>query len=250
MENRIKQAALYAFIAGICTFGSLLWMVIAAGGVAKPATFPNEARFTQAVFWFELATSGEEIVQVLGTRPRRQGKASGRQWTRRTGSTFFSWSVTRHFFATLFLLMYRLISGAGPGGAKALLFTGIALSVTMLIGDIFENAHPGCVHGALRSFENRRWHPPTAGVDQGEKRRPQCGGTFDRLRIPSSFQGQAGGNRACGILRGGRRCGNHRDIGTRPALPGRICGSIGMIGWLLALVHAGTVLFSREHTAS
>lgn len=244
MNISVKHAALISIITGVLTFIVLGMMIARSGGIVPPATFPNEPGFQQAVFWFELAGSGEEIASVLGDPATDIGRRTRSAMDATHHIDFYFMVCYTAFTASLFLLLFRL---TGADGMPVTIFwTGIALCCVALIGDIFETRKL-LIFSALPD-------PRTIGDDI--------------LSLQVWTRVKSAGLSAAGVILAlyYSRYFKWRRIGmtipvlfTVSAVLGFIAiathsfrflieyaGTTGMSAWLAALVHAGWVYFRPE----
>lgn len=249
MNLSVKRTALIALLAGVCTFISLGAIIVSSGGVVAPATFPNEPGFKQAVFWFELASSGEEIAAALGDPATNTGRRirAAMDATHRVDFVFMV--CYSAFTASLFLLLFCLGARDGRGMPRVLLWTGLALCAAALIGDIFET---------LKLLEFSA-HPAPAQIGDGILplqvwTRLKSGALSAAGVILFLYYGRYFRWRTAGLV--------IPLLFALSAVAGFVAisvhslrflveyaGSLGMFAWLSCLVHAGIVFFSREGSA-
>lgn len=244
MNISVKKAALITIMTGILTFVLLGITIVRAGGIMPPATYPNEQGFKQAIFWFEMAKSGEEIAAVLGDPATDIGRRVRAAMDATHQVDFYFMVCYTAFTAALFLLLFCLTT---PGGMpRMVLGIGLALSFVTLIGDIFETRKL-LVFSALPD-------PRIIGDDI--------------LSLQIWTRVKSGGLAAAGIILAlyYSRYFKWRRIGmiipvlfAVSSVLGFIAisvdllrhlieyaGSAAMIGWLAALVHAGCIIFSHQ----
>ncbi|MBN1653088.1 MAG: hypothetical protein JXA30_04860 [Deltaproteobacteria bacterium] len=149
MFIKTKPTALAALILGFLTWGLLVFIIIKSGGVVRPAEYPNEQGFRQAIFFFELAADGSELLSALGDPATETGKAIRSAMDTTNKVDFFFMTCYSLFFAVLFVFLLSLNRSMSQGLARAFLIAGIVLSAFMLVSDILEtrvllalSAHP------------------------------------------------------------------------------------------------------------
>lgn len=129
-------------IAGIATFASLILMIAMSGGeIARPAEYPNKNGFTQAIFWFEMVRSPEEVRSVLGEPGTGIGIRLRRAMDMTNTYDYIFLVCYPLFIGSLFLFIDRLLaeSGRRPRFGTALLSAGICLSAVIIAADAYEN---------------------------------------------------------------------------------------------------------------
>jgi len=244
MKISVKQAAFMAIITGLLTFILLGVMIVRSGSIVPPATFPNEPGFKQAIFWFEMAGSGDEIASVLGDPATDTGRRIRAAMDATHHIDFYFMVCYTTFTASLFLMLFCL---TGTGGMpRAVLGIGFALCCVVLIGDIFETRK-------LLEFSSLP-DPRTIGDDI--------------LSLQIWTRVKSGGLSAAGIILAlyYSRYFQWRRIGMIiPVLFAvssvlafvaistnslryliEYAGSAGMVGWLAALIHAGFIFFAQR----
>jgi hypothetical protein len=249
MNISVKRAALTALLAGALTFISLGAIIAASGGVVPPATFPNEAGFRQAVFWFELADSGREIELALGDPATDAGRRirAAMDATHRVDFVFMACYCA--FTASLFFLLFRLTASKGSSMPRAALLAGLALCAAALLGDVFEtlkllelSAHPapGQIGDGILPLQVwtrvKSGALSAAGVVLAVQYGRYFTWRFPGFIIPLLFLLSA----VAGLVA--------ISVHQLRFLV-EYAGSLGMTGWLAALVHAGMVFFSRGRDA-
>ncbi|MBP7584640.1 MAG: hypothetical protein KBA61_11430 [Spirochaetes bacterium] len=246
MNRKLKSAARLSLFMGVLTFINLGAMVAASGGLVRPATFPNEPGFTQAVFWLEMADSGREIELALGDPASAAGRRIRTAMDAMHRADFIFMICYTAFTASLFLLLARLGERTGVGIPRQVLYAGFALCAAALMGDIFETVK-------LIGFTS---HPAPSQIGDG----------IVPLQIWTRVK--SGALSAAGII-----LAYHYGRHFRWLFPGVLipavfglsavaglvaisvhqyrflmehAGSLGMLAWLAALVHAGIVFFFKE----
>ena len=237
-----RRAAGIAVIAGLLTFISLGTIIAVSGGIVKPAVFPNEAGFTQAIFFFEMAESADEVMAALGDPATDTGRRirDAMDATHRVDFVFMV--CYSAFSAALFLLLARLFSGAGRSLPPWLLPAGIASCCAALLGDVFETmkllelsaltdraAIDSAVPALMAWTRVKSGALSAAGILLAVSY-----GRYFRLRFPGAliplfFGAGAVAGAAAISFREMRFLIEH-------------AGTLGMTAWLLALVHAAIIL--------
>ncbi len=138
MHRLLHRAAAIAVIAGTLTFISLGAIIAVSGGIVKPATYPNEQGFTQAIFWFEMADSGEDVIAALGDPATEAGRSIRAAMDATHRIDFIFMVCYSAFSAALFLLIYQLSKGAGTPLPRGIFPAGVIFCCTALLGDILE----------------------------------------------------------------------------------------------------------------
>ena len=139
---KTKRYALFVLIAGILTFASMALMIAMSGGeVPRPATYPNKEGFTQAIFWFEVVRSPEEVFEVLGDPGTSEGASLRHSMDMTNRYDYLFMACYPLLIAALILFLERLASDARrplPLG-RIIVAAGIVLSVIMFFADAYEN---------------------------------------------------------------------------------------------------------------
>lgn len=138
---KIKQYSLLVLLAGGAMIGSFVLLTIMSGGIARPVEYPNEQGFKQAIIWFELVQSPEEVKQVLGDPSIGEGIRM-RQVMDTVNTYDFLYMVCYPLLcAALILFVYNLLTSTGHhlSYGRILLIGGFILSAIMFLGDVFEN---------------------------------------------------------------------------------------------------------------
>lgn len=138
---KIKQYSLLVLLAGGAMIASFVLLTVMSGGSARPVEYPNEQGFKQAIIWFELVQSPEEVEQVLGDPSTGEGMRM-RQIMDTVNTYDFLYMICYPLLcAALILFVYTLLTSTGhhlPYG-RMLLIAGFVLSAIMFLGDVFEN---------------------------------------------------------------------------------------------------------------
>lgn len=142
-RRSIVAVACGAVIAGIASFAALGYITYAGSGgdVVTPATYPNRHHFTQAIFWFELLDSREELFEALGDPGTPQGAAMRRIMDVTNTYDVLLFSAYPPFFALLLVLVHLLLrrDDADPPAALPILVAGIVVCAVMPLADHMEN---------------------------------------------------------------------------------------------------------------
>lgn len=249
MNRKLKSAARLSLFMGVLTFINLGAMIAASGGIVRPATFPNEPGFKQAVFWLEMADSGREIELALGDPATDAGRSIRTVMDAMHRADFIFMICYAAFTASLFLLLARLGERSGGGMPRRVFYAGLALCAAALIGDILETvklieftSHPapsqigGDIIPLLVWTRVKSGALSLAGILLAYYYGRHFRWLFPGLLIPAVFAISA----VAGLL----AISVHQ---LRYLV--EYAGSLGMLAWLAALVHAGVVFFSRERAS-
>jgi hypothetical protein len=137
-----RRYALFVLLAGIATFASLLLLIGMSGGeIARPAEYPNKEGFTQAIFWFEMVRSPEEVRSVLGDPADPAGIRLRHAMDMTNRYDYIFLVCYPLLFAALFLFLNRRLADTGrrlPHGT-ILVTAGICLSAVVIFADAYEN---------------------------------------------------------------------------------------------------------------
>ncbi|MBP7738793.1 MAG: hypothetical protein KA369_22675 [Spirochaetes bacterium] len=139
---RSKRYALFVLIAGIATFASLILMIALSGGeIARPAEYPNKVGFSQAIFFFEMARSPEEIKSALGEPSTETGirLRHAMDMTNRLDYIFLVCYPLLLIALILFLRSRLDDTGQKPPLVTTLTAAGICLSIIVIFADAYEN---------------------------------------------------------------------------------------------------------------
>lgn len=137
-----RRYSLFVLLAGIATFASLIFMIAMSGGeIARPAEYPNNEGFTQAIFWFEMVRSPEEVRSVLGEPGSPEGTALRRAMDITNTWDYIFMVCYPLLFVSLFLFLTRRLADDGRRLAygTALAAAGICLSAVVMFADAYEN---------------------------------------------------------------------------------------------------------------
>ena len=139
---KIKKYALLVLLAGAATVCSLILLFIMSGGsIAHPMEYPNKQGFEQAVIWFEIIRSPDEVQQVLGDPSTSEGIALRRVVDTINTYDFIFMICYPLLFAALIVFVHAILINKGyrvPYG-RMLIIIGLVLSAIMLLGDAYEN---------------------------------------------------------------------------------------------------------------
>lgn len=246
---KTKRYALFVLVAGIATVASMLFLIAMSGGeIARPAEYPNKEGFTQAIFWFEMARSPEEVMSVLGD-PASPGGIRLRHAMDMTNTYDYIFLVCYPLLIlALFLFLNRRITDAGirVPYARMLVTAGICLSVIILFADAYENIQ----------LLKLTAYTAQAHIEQS---------TLAQLMIATNIK--SGGISCAGILlvylyamyfRGSWGillpliyavsvilCIIALTVSSQRALI-EIGASIGMFGWIISAIHGGYWYFKKQ----
>jgi hypothetical protein len=137
-----KRYALFVLLAGIATVASMLLLIAMSGGeIARPAEYPNKEGFTQAIFWFEMVRSPEEVMSVLGDPASPEGIRLRHAMDMTNRYDYIFLICYPLLILALFLFLNRRITDAGirVPYVRMLVTAGICLSVIVLFADAYEN---------------------------------------------------------------------------------------------------------------
>ncbi len=140
METR--RYSLFVLLAGIATFASMFFMIAMSGGeIARPAEYPNKDGFTQAIFWFEMVRSPEEVRSVLGDPGSPEGINLRHAMDMTNRYDYIFMVCYPLLIAALFLFLNRRLADDGrrPRYGTVLITAGICLSALVLFADAYEN---------------------------------------------------------------------------------------------------------------
>ncbi len=236
-----RRAAAIAVITGVLTFISLGTIMAVSGGIVKPATYPNEAGFTQAIFWFEMAENAGDVMAALGDPATETGQRIRAAMDAAHRVDFFFMACYNAFTAALFLLIFRLSAGAGTPLPRGIFPAGVVFCLAALVGDILETrkllelsalADPVAIDTAIPSLI--AWTRVKSGsLSAAGILLAFSYGRYFKFRFPGALIPLFFGT---GAIVGGLAI-SFRDLRflIEPA------GTLGMVAWLMALVHAGIV---------
>lgn len=136
-----KKAALLVLIGATLTIISASIMMLMGGGSHAPHTFPNDYGFSDAIVWFELISSPEELFLVLGPHDSKAGTILRQNMDLINVYDYLFMSAYSLFHIPIFLFLYIMNSQKKSLPGKTIIYgTGIGVLVLgMWIGDIFEN---------------------------------------------------------------------------------------------------------------
>ncbi len=138
----LKKYARFVFIAGIATFISMALIIIMSGGeILRPAEYPNEQGFTQAIFWFELLESADEIQYALGDASTDEGKHIRQAMDITNKYDFIFMFFYPLLYAALFLFLHKkmIYDGYRISNIRIIVLSGLFFSLIMFLSDIYEN---------------------------------------------------------------------------------------------------------------
>ena len=139
---KTRRYSLFVLLAGIATFASMIFMIAMSGGeIARPAEYPNKEGFTQAIFWFEMVRSPEEVGSVLGDPGSPEGIKLRHAMDLTNRYDYIFMVCYPLLIVSLFLFInHRLAEdGRRPQYGTALVTAGICLSALVLFADAYEN---------------------------------------------------------------------------------------------------------------
>jgi len=138
----LRKSALFVILAGIGLAASLVFMQVMAGeAVTRPAEYPNRQGFAQAIFFFEMAQSPDEIRQVLGEPSAVNGIHIRKVMDAVNTYDYIFMLFYPMLFAALFIFLRSLIrfKGHDVKYLREMVYAGIALAAIMVLSDMFEN---------------------------------------------------------------------------------------------------------------
>jgi hypothetical protein len=137
-----KRYALFVLLAGLATVATMALMIAMSGGeIARPAQYPNKQGFTQAIFWFEMVRSPQEVFEVLGAPNSPEGMHLRETMDATNRYDYLFLVCYPLLIASLFLFLGRLADDAQrplPLG-KIIVAAGLVLSAVTLFADAYEN---------------------------------------------------------------------------------------------------------------
>jgi hypothetical protein len=137
-----KKYSLFVLLSGIATFATMILLIAISGGeVAKPAEYPNKQGFTQAIFFFEMAQTPEEVKAVLGDPSSPEGARMREIMDTVNRYDYLFMACYPLLIAALFLFLKQRMADSGrpPPRAGLLAAAGICLCAVMLAADAYEN---------------------------------------------------------------------------------------------------------------
>ena len=141
MKNIGRLAAVCVIVSGGATIVSVLLMRTMSGGNVQPFTMPNEAGFKSAMLWLELASTPEEVFQILG--PPGSGKGRALRDNLNAANTYDYGFLVCYSLFNAFLIVFishlNTYRFTGLIKLKTFLILGLILSCAMCIGDVVEN---------------------------------------------------------------------------------------------------------------
>ncbi len=248
-KKRITIIAALVIILGLASFG-MLGLLISFGGPEplRPATYPNEPGFQNAMIWFELAASKQEVFQILGGSQEQIG-IHIRQVMDKMNTYDYAYMVLYPLMGMFFsALVFYLIQGtAGSAAAKTRVFYFcIFICIAMFAGDAMENMQllkltkyaraddiPDAVVTALNIWTRVKWGAifVFAAIIAYEYFQ-----YFREKKIPQAIFFVAYGSSAIlGLV--SLSLATHRNLVE-------IASYLIALSWLLSIVHAGIVLRS------
>lgn len=138
MERQTRRAALALLVTGIATFTALGVMTVGSGGIVRPANYPNDRGFAQAIYWFEMVRSGDEINRVLGDPGTDTGTRIRAAMDATNRVDFFFMTGYSLFFALLIIFLARLQPGWRVRGVRGLSAAGLLIAAVILASDNME----------------------------------------------------------------------------------------------------------------
>ncbi len=239
-----RRAAAIAVITGILTFISLGTIMAVSGGIVKPATYPNEAGFTQAIFWFEMAENAGDVMAALGDPATETGQRIRAAMDATHHVDFFFMACYNAFIAALFLLIFRLSAGAGTPLPRGVFPAGVVFCLAALVGDILETrkllelsalADPVAIDATVPAL--MAWTRVKSGaLSAAGMLLAFSYGRYFRIRLPGALIPLLFG---AGAIIGGIAISiRGMRFLIEPA------GTLGMVAWLMALIHAA-ILWRR-----
>ncbi|HPG52553.1 MAG TPA: hypothetical protein PLL11_18400 [Spirochaetota bacterium] len=139
---KTRRYSLFVLLAGIATFASMIFMIAMSGGeIARPVEYPNKEGFTQAIFWFEMVRSPEEVRSVLGDPGSTEGIRLRHAMDMTNRYDFIFMVCYPLLIASLFLFLDRRLADDGRRlrYGTALVTAGACLSAITMIADAYEN---------------------------------------------------------------------------------------------------------------
>jgi hypothetical protein len=137
-----RRYSLLVLLAGIATFASMIFMIAMSGGeIARPAEYPNKEGFTQAIFWFEMVRSPEEVGAVLGDPGSPEGISLRHAMDMTNRYDYIFMVCYPLLIAALFLFLNRRLTEDGRRlmYGTAFVTAGLCLSAIIFLADACEN---------------------------------------------------------------------------------------------------------------
>jgi hypothetical protein len=138
---KLKKFSLLVLLAGGAMIASLVLLTSMSGGVTRPSEYPNNQGFTQAIIWFELLQSPEEVGHVLGDPSTNEGIRLRQvmDTVNRYDFLYMVWYPL--LFIALIIFVHGLLVNKGYqlSYGRIVVIVGVVLSVGMFLGDVYEN---------------------------------------------------------------------------------------------------------------
>jgi hypothetical protein len=141
-RKKIIVIASLVIILGLASFG-LLGFLISMGGPEplRPATYPNKPGFQNAMIWFELAASKQEVFQVLGDPGNPQGSHI-REVMDKENTYDYGYMVAYSLLCIFIAALVFYLNQNKPDIANTkswIFYFCIFICIAMLAGDAMEN---------------------------------------------------------------------------------------------------------------
>jgi hypothetical protein len=141
-KKKIIILSSMVIIIGIASF-AVLGFLISIGGSdpLRPATYPNGPGFQNAMIWFELAASKQEVFQVLGN-PQDPSGIHIRQVMDKMNNFDYYYMVLYSLLCIFITTLVFYLNQNKPGIANTktwIFYFCIFISIAMLAGDAMEN---------------------------------------------------------------------------------------------------------------
>ncbi len=138
----IKKYAFAVLFVGIATFAAMLFLTAMSGGeIVRPAEYPNEQGFTQAIFFFEFLNNPQEVQLALGDPKTDEGKSIRQAMDALNTYDFLFMVLYPLLIAVLILFLHKKIiyEGYEISQNRLLMWMGAIFAVLMCLSDLYEN---------------------------------------------------------------------------------------------------------------
>lgn len=139
---KLKKYSLLVLLAGFAMIATFILLAVeSGGGVVHPLEYPNQPGFSQAIIWFELLQSPEEVKQVIGEPSTDEGIRLRHVMDTINKYDFLYMVCYPLLFAALVVFVHALLVNKGyqMSHGRTLVFIGLFLSAVMFVGDVLEN---------------------------------------------------------------------------------------------------------------
>lgn len=137
----LRRACLLVVLSFMIMMASAILMMVMGGGSHQPYTFPNENGFTDAIVWFELAESPQEIFLILGPADIEAGQTLRKNLDQINYFDYGFMACYSLYHLPVFMLLILLNRGAGRNifGSNLYFYIGLFMIAAMWMGDAIEN---------------------------------------------------------------------------------------------------------------